>query len=277
MDTLGNYLREEREKQGRTLDDIARKTRISRTMLEAIEADQDTLLPPAAYLRGLLKLYARELGLSVEDVLAHMPQQTATRPRVALPRTVDLKTPQRPWLKICLALGGICIAGLWIWQAFWGFAPPDQEQPLTIVSPRPAQPDMPPYPAAQPDTSPGIEPADNSTVPAATEQAAPQMPSPAGDEQDTQNIPEPFSVKFAAKGIVWIKMQADERAPVDITLKKGESYRTSASRSLQARLGNPALVDVWYNDTPVALPDTPGVPLDVTFPDVMQHSAQPGQ
>jgi len=196
---------------------------------------------------------------------------------VALPRTVDLKTPQRPWLKICLALGGICIAGLWIWQAFLGFAPPDQEQPLTIVSPRPAQPDMPPYPAVQPATSPGIEPADNSTVPAAAEQAVPQTPSPAGDEQDTQNIPDPFSVKFAAKGIVWIKMQGDDRAPVDITLKKGESYRTSASRSLQARLGNPVLVDVWYNDTPVALPDTPGVPLDVTFPDVMQHSAQPGQ
>ena len=53
MDTLGSYLREEREKQGKTLVDIVRTTRISRTMLEAIESGQDTQLPPPLYLRGL--------------------------------------------------------------------------------------------------------------------------------------------------------------------------------------------------------------------------------
>ena len=56
METLGNYLREERQKQGKTLKHIVQQTRISRTTLQAIEDDQYEQLPPASYLRGFLKL-----------------------------------------------------------------------------------------------------------------------------------------------------------------------------------------------------------------------------
>jgi len=69
METLGNYLREERQKQGKTLKQIAEKTCISRTTLQAIEEDREDQLPPPSYLRGFLKLYAQELGLSTEDLL----------------------------------------------------------------------------------------------------------------------------------------------------------------------------------------------------------------
>ena len=75
METLGDYLREERQKQGKTLEQIAQKTRISRSTLQAIEDNRDELLPPALHVRGFLKLYARELGLNMEDILARLPQQ----------------------------------------------------------------------------------------------------------------------------------------------------------------------------------------------------------
>jgi hypothetical protein len=89
--------------------------------------------------------------------------------------------------------------------------------------------------------------------------------------------PERFMVKFIARGIVWMKLIADSGATVDITLKNGEQYRISADRTLTARLGNPALVDVEYNDVPVSLPGKPGVPLDVVFPDIIRQPAAPMQ
>ncbi len=80
-------------------------------------------------------------------------------------------------------------------------------------------------------------------------------------------------VKFIARGIVWMKLSADGGTAVDITLKNGEQYRMSAARTLTARLGNPVLVDVQYNDVPVSLSGKPGVPLDVVFPDIVRQSA----
>ncbi len=282
MDTLGSYLREEREKQGKTLVDIVRTTRISRTMLEAIESGQDTQLPPPLYLRGLLKIYARALELNPEDVLARMPHH-AVPTRVALPRTVNLETPKRPWLKISLAGAAVCIAGLWGWQAFFGFAPFVHDEPVMMVTPRTIQPGTPAAPTVNPEAAASPERAagapDTESASAALPVVLPQVnpaPAPASPavpvaaDNAPQSVPESFSVRFAARGVVWMRLRADDAAPVDITLKKGEIYRISAGRSVKARIGNPALLDVWYNDQPVLLPGTPGLPLDATFPDIAQ-------
>ncbi len=65
---LGHELRKIREAQGLSLEEIAQKTRINQTYLKAIEADDDTFLPSAAQRRGFLRLYASELGVTLEDL-----------------------------------------------------------------------------------------------------------------------------------------------------------------------------------------------------------------
>jgi cytoskeletal protein RodZ len=59
----GARLREQREQRGLTLDDLARATKISKTVLRALEATDVPHLPAAIYTRGFLKAYAREVGL----------------------------------------------------------------------------------------------------------------------------------------------------------------------------------------------------------------------
>jgi cytoskeletal protein RodZ len=59
----GEVLRGLREAGGRTLSQIADKTRISRAHLENVEADRYSALPAPVYLRGILMNLARELGL----------------------------------------------------------------------------------------------------------------------------------------------------------------------------------------------------------------------
>jgi cytoskeletal protein RodZ len=260
MEQLGEYLKNEREKQGKALDDIARATRIPRATLRVIESGPEEKLPPTSYLRGFVKLYARELGLNVDDVLERLPGRAAENIRVGLPRSVDLDTPNVPWFKICLTALLLCAVCLWAVQLFLDDKLFVQDEPLTIVSPRPALPDdnssvsqEQPLPSEQEEPDPGPSEPAHAAVPQ-PDQAAPPAT-------------EPFTVRFRARGVVWIQMHADEEAPVDITLRDGERYSITADTALAVRLGDPTLVDIWYNDIPVSVNGSRGKPLDVHFPE----------
>ena len=63
QDYTGENLRKFREQCGRSLQEIARETKVSRTHLENLEAEEFSLLPAAVYVRGFLQGYCRELGL----------------------------------------------------------------------------------------------------------------------------------------------------------------------------------------------------------------------
>ena len=59
----GELLRRVRESQGVELDDIARRTKIARVHLDAIENDEFSKLPAEVYTRGFVSQIARILGL----------------------------------------------------------------------------------------------------------------------------------------------------------------------------------------------------------------------
>lgn len=68
-DDPGRTLQRQRERHGLTIDDVARTTKISKTTLRAIEANDLSHLPAPIYTRGFVKAYASEVGLN--------PQRTA--------------------------------------------------------------------------------------------------------------------------------------------------------------------------------------------------------
>ena len=57
-----------RESQGKSIEEIAQKTRIPLTYLKAIEEGDEELVPSKVQLRGFLRLYASELGVDLEDL-----------------------------------------------------------------------------------------------------------------------------------------------------------------------------------------------------------------
>ncbi|MFO7876125.1 MAG: DUF4115 domain-containing protein [Desulfovermiculus sp.] len=72
---LGAYLKEEREKQGFSLEDIQQKTKISISSLEAIEEGRVNELPHPVYTKGFIKNYAQCLGLNADEVAASFAQK----------------------------------------------------------------------------------------------------------------------------------------------------------------------------------------------------------
>ncbi len=70
MRTVGQILREVREQQGYTLDDIEKNTKIRKELLSALEADDYSKLPPSTFVQGFIKNYGRFLNLDHQKLLA---------------------------------------------------------------------------------------------------------------------------------------------------------------------------------------------------------------
>lgn len=70
MECLGDKLREAREARGITVDQLAAATKIRSDYLLALEQGDRSSLPGDVYVRGFLRLYAREVGLDADAVVA---------------------------------------------------------------------------------------------------------------------------------------------------------------------------------------------------------------
>ena len=67
--SLGEFLRQERERRGITLEQVASATKVGIRILHAIEADQYVELPAKPFIRGFVASYARFIGLESKEVL----------------------------------------------------------------------------------------------------------------------------------------------------------------------------------------------------------------
>ena len=66
---LAELLKNEREKLGKSLDEIAKHTKIKKKYLEAIEKGDLDSFPASIYLKGYVKAYAKYLGLNHEPFI----------------------------------------------------------------------------------------------------------------------------------------------------------------------------------------------------------------
>ena len=92
METVGNFLRNQRLAKRMSVEEVARTTRVPISSVERIEADQFDELPGEVFVRGFLKSYARAVGIPVDEVLA---RYTASR-RVAWITPLPLSSPTKP-------------------------------------------------------------------------------------------------------------------------------------------------------------------------------------
>lgn len=70
MESIGTFLRRERELRGIALDEVADTTRIPVRQLERLEDGRIAELPGEVFVKGYLSAYARAVGLKSDDVLS---------------------------------------------------------------------------------------------------------------------------------------------------------------------------------------------------------------
>src|SRR5712692_6523140 len=93
-DSLGSYLRQERERQQVSLQDIAAATKIQLKFLEALEHDAYDQLPAAPFVVGFLRAYAQYCAMDPKEVLmAYRSLHRAPEPPDVVLRPVTAPTP----------------------------------------------------------------------------------------------------------------------------------------------------------------------------------------
>jgi cytoskeleton protein RodZ len=77
-ESLGEYLKQERELRQISLEEVAEGTKIAIYRLRAMEADRWEDLPAEVFVKGFIKSYAEFIGLVPEDVILRYQEiQTA--------------------------------------------------------------------------------------------------------------------------------------------------------------------------------------------------------
>lgn len=127
MRTVGQILKEERERKFYTLDEIEKATKIRKELLEALEAGQYSKLPPPTFVQGFIKNYGKFLRLDQEKLLAIFRREFSERvhpPRIleTFSNPVDKKrfklTPARALGGVILTLTIIFFVYLWFEYRF---------------------------------------------------------------------------------------------------------------------------------------------------------------
>lgn len=127
MRTVGQILKEEREKNLLSLEEIEKATKIRKELLEALEAGQYSKLPPPTFVQGFIKSYGKFLKLDTEKLLAVFRREFSDRvhpPRIleSFSNPLDKKkfklTPTKVLGGVILSLVIIFFVYLWFEYRF---------------------------------------------------------------------------------------------------------------------------------------------------------------
>ncbi len=140
VESPGAMLAAARVRAGLSLTDVAERSRVGVGYLEALEADDWEALPAPVYTRGFMRLYAREVGLDPEAVVARldalMDRRSLAEEKVHL--QVERDERRAWWAALRMrsvygaALGALAVVFL---VAMFGISPRKLEAAPTLVLP----------------------------------------------------------------------------------------------------------------------------------------------
>jgi transcriptional regulator with XRE-family HTH domain len=233
LESLGKYLKKERELRNISLRDVSRNTRVREQFIQALEEDRLDLLPPPTIVKGFLQSYAKYVGLDMNAVLLRFQallKGGQASPPAAPPRKAF------PIKKTWWAAGGAAVVFLAliliIFALFDSKAPPTEtEEPLATGEEAPVAKTEAPGPREQlPEAKDGA-----ATVPA-------PVPSPGPGNKL-------LTLGLKAVERTWLHIQSSEKADMDVILQPGENLSIQDNQRIELLVGNAGGLDLIFNGT----------------------------
>jgi cytoskeletal protein RodZ len=230
FDSLGSYLRQERERQQVSLQEMAAATKIQLKFLEALEHDAYDQLPAPPFIVGFLRAYAQYVALDAEMVLtAYRSLHRASVPPEVRPRPVPKPTPS-PQRRQLIRLG--------VFLAVFGFI-----TSLVLHELRRGQPTRSPV-----ESLPAVLPGQAGQPPEAPRSVTPVVPRPESSGAASVVLPTTLApVTRGEQGSGLVALEASEPASLPVTAqgatprKEGGSAESADALVLQAT----AVADTW--------------------------------
>lgn len=219
MQTVGEVLRNEREKRELSVKDVETATSIRALYITAIEEGNYKIVPGEVYLKGFIRNYANYLGLNGPEMVDLYRRQqippVAGAGDAAASATAAAHAPAAAgglakWL-LAGAVAAVIAGAAW-WVSSQSAAPlpvpPHSEQK------EPAAPNQSPLPAVTPQSKPVV-----------------------------------LTVKYS--GDCWTQVIADGKEIYQGIARNGDSLSWDATQSLTIKLGNAGSVEAAYNGQPI--------------------------
>ena len=74
IESIGTYLKKQREMRSISLEDISKATKINLKSLKALETDDFGFLPGQVFAKGFVRSYAKVIGLDVDEALLQLEE-----------------------------------------------------------------------------------------------------------------------------------------------------------------------------------------------------------
>jgi len=262
--SFGAQLKQEREKQGLTLEQISLSTKIGTRMLRALEEEHFDQLPGGIFNKGFIRAYARCLHMDEEQAIAEYMAATGTSPLannsedhnqpplLEIPREDDRETSDLPWgiFAVVLLLAAVGFAA-------WGFysresqksaavsaisAPSTSAAAIGETLPAEQKPSEPIDSSAKPaDASPSPLAATSTqsqaVVTPASPAAQPALPAPVGN----------LLVLIKAREDSWLSISVDGEIVTRALLAASAQKSVRAEKEIVIKAGNIGALDFEFN------------------------------
>lgn len=234
MDQVGEMLREARQRQGITFDQVEEEIMIKKRYLEAMENEEWSKLPGKVYAKGFLRSYARYLKLNEQAVIdlydvssmAEAAKEKLTNAPAPAPeprRKIELNSKPKKNMIIVFCI----VSVLLLYGAQWVYN--------EYLNP----------PAAGQNDQGGQEtpqlPNEEPVQPPAQEEPAAQTPAVPKNTIDL--------VVLAQEEACWLRLRDGDNTLYEGTLKPGEKVEFTDIARLNVRAGNAGAIQVTINGT----------------------------
>jgi len=286
--SLGEFLRQEREKRGMTIEQVASATKINVRLLHALEENQYKELPAKPFIRGFVTSYSRFIGLDPREVMTQFSHYIDTRAQERPNRegghsgyVFEKREGDQNSRTILGAVMGILVLGgtvaLLTKPSFLKHKNSHIEKlrsnhsmPQADASPAVSvkiENSLGPIPLAtvsvSPSSAPSAIPSVNplplvfsspTPIPAAEASPAPEKTStddPLNSGLRLKSTEMQHKVKFSAVKSVWVRYQVDNRPQMQFVLKKGKILILRAQKMIKFQVSNPEAITYSYNQEKV--------------------------
>jgi len=255
MASVGDYLRELRDRRGISLEEISRVTRVGSSYLEALESDRQSALPAPVFTRGFIRAYCQALGESPDEALARYDGREGgvqAPPRPAAPPSTLASATEgeaRSRSAVLVSFVLLVILGMALFAVAL-MTQPAREDRVERRAPEPA-PSTPPGPAATPGqamSGPTSAPATAGvTVTAEASRAVAPPPWLPDVQAATGGVASPYRLVARVSEPTWIRVRTEDGRSSEETVPAGQIREWVSNRPFVLTLGNAGGVSLELN------------------------------
>jgi cytoskeletal protein RodZ len=266
---IGERLRNARTARGLTLEDIEAVTRIKSHYLDALEREAWDELPGTTYVRGFLASYARQLGISANEILGLYPSQSVRPPSASVPRPVEVRitpgNPQSRLRRIITAIAVVFVAG----AVVLAYVLVGQLRQFAASRPQPEA--AAPAPSGAGATQPAGVPAVTPTSGGQAAGAPPGTPGSVAGQTVTGTSGAPAAgeqnvvVSAQATDRSWVRVVSDGSVVFEGFVSAGDHQVWQGQHQVNLRVGNASALDLSVNGQSVGRLGNPGDVVERTF------------